>query len=130
MYALPSCSTAVAAPSFAALVWQQKRRDGSFLRFVPFPQTAPSRHDGPHLGCPSDVSTQSQQRLETGVCVAVHSITKFCLNCLGRPRLLARLPKLTPFQTTVLVASAAVPAEGEYVAHGVFVPDHGLLEYP
>ena len=94
------------------------------------PQTAPSRHDGPHLGCPSDVSTQSQQRLETGVCVAVHSITKFCLNCLGRPRLLARLPKLTPFQTTVLVALAAVPAEGEYVAHGVFVPDHGLLECP
>ena len=49
---------------------------------------------------------------------------------LGEVRLLARLPKLTPFQTTVLVALAAVPAEGEYVAHGVFVPDHGLLECP
>ena len=38
------------------------------------PQTAPSRHDGPHLGCPSDVSTQSQRRLETDVCVAVATI--------------------------------------------------------
>ena len=31
-------------------------------------------NDGPHLGCPSDVSTQSQRRLETDVCVAVATI--------------------------------------------------------
>ena len=37
MYALPSCSTAPVAPSFPALVWQQKRRVCRFLRFVPFP---------------------------------------------------------------------------------------------
>ena len=31
-------------------------------------------NDGPHLGCPSDVSTHSQRRLETDVCVAVATI--------------------------------------------------------
>ena len=31
-------------------------------------------NDGLHLGCPSDVSTHSQRRLETDVCVAVATI--------------------------------------------------------